>query len=92
MFMDDVKYGWNSCSQEMTAFKIATVCNFNKKFVFGSDISMDFGIEKCAVVVMKRRRLAKSGIIKFIIPDGRKFRNIRNDHENYKYLGVLEAM
>lgn len=53
---------------------------------------MDLGTEKCAVVVMKRGRLAKSEVIKFIIPDGRKFRNFRNNNESYKYLGVLEAM
>ena len=53
---------------------------------------MDLGTEKCAVVVMKRGRLAKSEVIKFIITDGRKFRNFRNNNESYKYLGVLEAM
>ena len=60
--------------------------------MFESDVIMDLGTEKCAVVVMKRGRLAKSEVIKFIMPDGRKFRNFRNNNESYKYLGVLEAM
>ena len=37
--------------------------------VFNSDISMDFQIEKCAVMVMKRSKLDKSEGIR--LPDGR---------------------
>ena len=53
--------------------------------MFSSDIGMDFGIEKCAMMVMKRGKLDKSEGIR--LPDGRIIRSIGNDVEGYKYLG-----
>ena len=50
---------------------------------------MDFGIEKCAMMVMKRGQLDKSEGIR--LPDGRIIRSIGDDVEGYKYLGMLEA-
>ena len=46
---------------------------------------MKFGIEKCAVLLLKRGRLAQSGGI--TLPDDRAMKK----SEGYKYLGVLEA-
>ena len=50
---------------------------------------MDFGIEKCAMIVMKRGKLDKSEGIR--LPNGRIIRSIGDDGEGYKYWGVLEA-
>lgn len=57
--------------------------------VFSSDIGMDFGIEKCAMMVRKRGKLDMSEGIR--LPDGRIIRSIGDDVEGYRYLGVLEA-
>ena len=57
--------------------------------VFSSDIGMDFGIEKCAMMVMKRGKLDKSLAIR--LPDGRIIRSIGDYVEGYKYPGMLEA-
>ena len=56
--------------------------------IYSQDIGMEFGIEKCAMLVMK------SG--KRHITDGMELPNhnrIRTPEENetYKYLGILEA-
>ena len=58
-------------------------------FVFSSDIGMDFGTEKCALMIMKRRKLIRSEGIK--LPDGRRIRSTGEDDDGYKYLGVLEV-
>ena len=63
--------------------------NNNNVRVFSRDIGMDFGIEKCATMVMKRGKLDKPEGIR--LPDGRIIRGIGDDDEGYKYLGVLEA-
>ena len=57
--------------------------------LFSSDTGMDFGVEKCTVMVMKRGKLDKSEGIR--LPDGRIIRSIGDDVEGCKYLGVLEA-
>ena len=57
--------------------------------VFSNDIGMNFGIEKCAVMVMKRGKMDKSDGIR--LPDRRLIRSIGDDVDGYKYLGVLEA-
>ena len=81
LFMDDLKlYGRNE--KEINSL-VHTVR------VFSSDIGMDFGIEKCAMMVMKRGKLDKSEGIR--LPDGRIIRSIGDDVEGYKYLGMLEA-
>ena len=49
---------------------------------------MKFGIEKCAVLVMKRGRLAQSEGIR--LPDETTIRAM-TEGERYKYLGMLEA-
>jgi len=54
---------------------------------------MELGIEKCAVLVMKRRKLVKSEGI--VIP-GERLHDLRSlvndgDVDAYKYLGVLEG-
>ena len=56
--------------------------------IISKDIGRKFGIEKCAVLVLKRGRLAQSEGIR--LPDETTIRAMR-EREGYKYLGVLEA-
>ena len=56
--------------------------------VFSEDIGMEFGIEKCAVLVMKRGKVVKSEGIK--LPDYKTIQGLK-DGDSYKYLGILEA-
>ena len=81
MFVDDLKlYGKNV--KEINSL-LQTVR------VFSSDIGMDFGIKKCAAMIMKRGKLVWSEGIK--LPDGRKIRSIGEEDDGYKYLGMLEV-
>ena len=48
---------------------------------------MQFGIDKCAVLVMKRGKLVLCDGIE--MPDGNIIREV--EETGYKYLGVLEA-
>ena len=56
--------------------------------VFSSDIGMEFGIEKCAVEIMKREKMSNSNGIK--LPQNDVIKAL-NAEEGYKYLGVLES-
>ena len=56
---------------------------------FSNDVGMDFGINKCAVLVIKRGRMVKSVGIE--LPEGRRLRALGEDDDGYKYLGVLEV-
>ena len=47
---------------------------------------MEFGIEKCAMLVMEKRKIVKSVGIK--LPDGKVIRSLQ-EGENYKYLGIF---
>ena len=49
---------------------------------------MEFGIVKCATIVLKRGKLVKSDGIN--LPDGKEMRSL-NECDGYKYLGVTEA-
>ena len=56
--------------------------------VFSSDIGMEFGVKKCAMLVMRRGRLVRSEGI--VLPNENKIRVI-GENDSYKYLDVLEA-
>jgi len=61
LFIDDMKlYGRNEKEINLLAHSVR---------VFSSDIGMGFGIEKCAVIVMKRGKMDKSEGIR--LTDGR---------------------
>ena len=78
LFMDDLKlYAKNE--RELDSL-IQTVR------VFSDDIDMVFGLEKCAVLVLKRGRLTRTEGIE--LPDGQKMKEV--DVDGYKYLGVLQ--
>ena len=56
--------------------------------VFGVDIRMEFGIEKCAMLVIEKGKIVKSVGIE--LPDGRVIKSLQ-EGESYKYLKILEA-
>ena len=80
LFMDDLKlYGKN---EKQVDTLVNTVRNFSK------DIGMEFGISKCAVLIMKRgKACACDGIV---LLDAQVIRGLE-DGDGYRYLGVLEA-
>ena len=80
LFMDDLK--WYSQSEKELDSLVQTVP------VFSEDIGMEFGIEKCAMLVMGKGNIVKSVGIKF--PEGKVIKSLQED-ESYKYLGILEA-
>ena len=49
---------------------------------------MDFGIEKCAMLVIEKGKIAKSVGIE--LPGGKVIKSLQ-EGESYKYLGILEA-
>ena len=55
--------------------------------VFSSDIAMEFGISKCAVLVMKRGKVSKCEGIR--ISDAQVIRGLE-EGDGYRYLGILE--
>ena len=56
--------------------------------VFSKDIEMELGIEKCAMLVMEKGKIAKSVGIE--LPDGKVMKSLQ-EGGSYKYLGILEA-
>ena len=58
--------------------------------IVAEDMPMEFGIPKCAILLMKRGKVFQSEEI--MLPGNKKMRSLNVDeNENYKYLGVLEA-
>ena len=78
--MDDLKL--YSRSQKGLDSLVQTVC------VFSEDIGMEFGAEKCAMLVMEKGKIVKSFGIE--LPDGKVIKSLQ-EGESYKYLGILEA-
>ena len=56
--------------------------------VFSEDTGMEFGIEKCAMLVMEKEKIVKSVGIE--LADGKVIKSLQED-KRYKYLGILEA-
>ena len=80
LFMDDLKlYGKNERQVDTLVHTVR---------VFSEDIGMQFGINKCAVLIMKKGKMTKCEGIK--MPYGSLIRNI-DEGDIYKYLGILEA-
>merc|ERR1712100_203692 len=79
LFMDDLKL---YAKDEADLDKLINVVS-----VFSRDIGMEFGLDKCAVLVMKRGIKARCEGIQ--LPDGRMMEAL--DDGGYKYLGVLEG-
>ena len=77
LFMDDLKL--YSRSEKGLDSLVQTVR------VFREDIGIEFGIEKCAMLVMKKGRIVKSVGIE--LPDGKVVKSFQ-EGESYKYLGI----
>ena len=54
--------------------------------MFSDDAGMVFGVEKCAVLVLKRGKMVRTEGIE--LPDEKRMREVSLD--GYKYLGVLQ--
>ena len=55
---------------------------------YNQDIGMEFGIEKCAMLVMESGKLHMTDRME--LPNRNKIRTL-GENETYKYLGILEA-
>ena len=81
LFMDDLKvYGKNQNQVDTLVQTIRVVT---------TDMQMEFGINKCAMLIMKRGRLTHSEGI--TLPDNLQIRGMKENNDGYKYLGVLEV-
>ena len=80
LFMDDLKL--YSRSEKGLDSLVQTVR------VFSEDIGMEFGIEKCAMLVLEKGKIVKS--VGLELPNGKVIRSLQ-EGESYKYLGILEA-
>ena len=80
MYMDNIKlFAKNEKELEILIHTIR---------IYSQDIGMEFGIEKCALLVMKSgKRHLTDGIE---LPNQDKIRTLA-ENETYKYLGILEA-
>ncbi|XP_029643373.1 uncharacterized protein LOC115217830 [Octopus sinensis] len=80
LFMDDIKvYAKNKKGLESLVRTI---------HVFSNDVGMEFGIEKCATLKMKRGRSKRSQEIEML--NGQTMGAVEKG-QWYKYLGILEA-
>ena len=78
--MDDLKlYAKNEMGLSSLAQTVRT---------FSDDIAMEFVIDKCATLVMKRGKITKFDGIS--LPDGRVMKGLI-EGAGYKYLGILQA-
>ena len=78
LFMDDLKL-YAKSERELDSL-IQTVR------IFSDDVGMVFGLDKCAVLVLKRGKMVRTEGIE--LPDGKRMREVNLD--GYKYLGVLQ--
>ena len=56
--------------------------------IFSDDTGMEFGIKKCAMLVIEKGKIVKSVGIE--VTDGKVIKSLQKG-ESYKYLGILEA-
>ena len=78
LFMDDLKL-YGKSENEIKGL-VSTV------EVFSQDIGLEFGIEKCGVIIMNRGKFKSTGWKE--LPSAEKIKEIEED--GYKYLGILE--
>ena len=80
MYMDDIKlFAKNEKELETLIHAVR---------IYSQDIGMEFGIEICAIIIMKSgKRHTTDGME---LPNQDKIRML-GEKETYKYLGILEA-
>ena len=80
MYMDDIKlFAKNEKELETLIHEVR---------IYSQDIGMEFGIEKCAMLVMKSsKRHITDGME---LPNHNRIRTLE-ENETYKYLGILDA-
>ena len=79
LYMDDLKL-YGRSEQELESL-------IDVVRVFSRDIGMEFGLDKCAVLVLKQGIKVRCEAI--VLPDGQMMGEV--DENGYKYLGVLEG-
>ena len=80
LYMDDLKvYGKSKKEIESIIHTVR---------IFSEDIGMEFGLDKCATITLRRGKLEKDSSVQ--LPDGQEIQQLE-ESEEYKYLGVLEA-
>ena len=80
LFMDDLKL--YSKSEKGLDSLVQTVR------VFSEDIGMEFGTEKCSMLVMEKGKIVKS--VRIELPDSKITKSLQ-EGESYNYVGILEA-
>ena len=81
LFMDDMKL-YSKDEKEIDSLgRTISACS--------TDIGMDFGISKCIVPVLKKRKVARRERVE--VPEVRKLQSLKGGGEVYKYMGLLEA-
>ena len=80
LFMDDLKlYAKNEKDLDSLVQTVR---------IFSDDIGMEFGIDKCAILVLKRGKITKFDGIS--LPDGRVIKGLI-EGAGYKYMVILQA-
>lgn len=80
LYMDDLKL-YGKTEQEIK-------CLTAKVLEFSNDIGMEFGITKCATMVLKKGKIVDGNDL--MLSDGQVIKGLKIE-ESYKYLGMLEA-
>lgn len=80
LYMDDLKL-FGKSKKDLESL-------MNTVRIYSNDMRMEFGIEKCAVVMLKRGKLSESDDL--VIDNYDPIRSI-NGNSSYKYLGILEG-
>ncbi len=80
LYMDDLKLYGKSKNEIETLIHTVRI--------YSDDIGMEFGLDKCATITLKRGKLHQDGSIE--LPNGTEIQQLEGN-DDYKYLGVLEA-
>ena len=81
LYMDDLKI-YAKDRKELESL-------INTVRIFSEDIGMEFGLQKCAILVMKRGKV-EHDTADMIMPNGGEIR-VMGVNSEYRYLGVLEC-
>ena len=79
LFMGDLNL--YSCNGKRLDMLVQIICVFNE------DIGMEFGIEKCEMLVIEKGEIVK--LVSIELLDSKVIKSLQ-EGESYKYLGILE--